>query len=358
MSLEGTPSALKDPKAASLLFLYREIFGTLLDDPSITELAINRPGEIFYEQRGRWCSIEAPHVDMDMLSSFTTNVAVYNSQSFEAKTAPILSAVLPGGERLQSVAPPACPEDKMSITIRRPSFDVRVLKGYEESGFFAELKMPGEKSPEAKRLSDLARSFNDRDFMLSEPREVLEEMRSTFLKEAVRMQKNIVVAGETGSGKTTFMKALMQEIPIDERIITIEDVPELMYGLPNHRNQVNLLYPSEGKGAAQITAESLMKSCLRMKPDRILIAELRGGETFDWVNACLSGHGGSITSCHAGSCRAVFDYLALKILQSEAGSKLPNAVIRELLGLVIDVVIHMHNIRGHRYITEMFYNER
>ena len=99
MSLEGTPSALKDPKAASLLFLYRTIFGTLLDDPSITELAINRPGEIFYEKRGRWCSIEAPHVDMDMLSSFTTNVAVYNSQSFEAKTAPILSALLPGGER-------------------------------------------------------------------------------------------------------------------------------------------------------------------------------------------------------------------------------------------------------------------
>lgn len=349
---------MTDPKAQSLVYLYQAIFKDLLDDPSVTELAINKPYEIFYEKRGRWHSMEAPHVTMEMLTTFTTNVAVFNSQSFEAKTAPILSAVLPGGERLQSVAPPACPDDRMSITIRRPSFDVRLLKGYEESGFFAELKMPGEKSPEAQELSELAKAFNDREVMMNTPTEKLQEMRSLFLKRAVKMQKNIVVAGETGSGKTTFMKALMQEIPLEERIITIEDVPELMYGLPNHKNQVNLLYPSEGKGSTHITAETLMKSCLRMKPDRILIAELRGGETFDWVNACLSGHGGSITSCHAGSCKAVFDYLALKILQSEAGSKLPNAVIKELLGLVIDVVIHMHNVHGHRYITEMLYNER
>ena len=97
------------------------------------------------------------------------------------------------------------------------------------------------------------------------------------------------------------MKALMQYIPKTDRIITIEDCPELVYGLPNHKNQVNLLYPSEATAESPVNATKLMKSCLRMKPDRILLAELRGGETYDWVNSVLSGHSGSITSCHAAN---------------------------------------------------------
>ena len=169
--------------------------------------------------------------------------------------------------------------------------------------------------------------------------------------------KTIVIAGETGSGKTTFMKALMQHIPTDQRIITIEDVPELLYGLPKHENQVNLFYPSEATDKSTVTAASLMRSCLRMKPDRILLAELRGGETFDFLNVCLSGHSGSITSCHAGSCGQVFDYLALKVLQSSTGRELPYAVIQQLLHQVIDVIVHVHRNRTFgRHITELFFN--
>lgn len=343
-------------KAGTLLYLYNTIFGVLLSDPLITELAVNRPGEIFYERNGRWEVLDCPELTYETLEAFVTNVATFNSQTFEPKNQPILSAVLPNGERLQAVAPPACPEGRLSITIRRPSFDVRRLEGYEKNGFFNEVRIPGDKSPEAMELASLAKSFNDATWIRSHNPEECGRNRHQFIKRAVQLGKNIVVAGETGSGKTTFMKALMQEIPTSERIITIEDVPELLYGLPDHRNQVNLLYPSEGTG--NLNAATLMKSCLRMKPDRILIAELRGGETYDWLNACLSGHGGSITSCHSGSCAGVFDYLALKVLQSEAGSKLPTHVIKELLRLVIDVVIHIHNDHGHRFITEIFYNER
>ena len=343
-------------KAGTLNFLYKQLFGDLLTDPLITELAINRPGEVFYERNGHWEVRDCPDITYEELEAFAVNAAIFNAQTFEAQTRPILSAVLPDGERLQAVAPPACPEGRLSITVRRPSFDVRHLAGYEESGFFNEVRIPGEKSPEAVELGELARSFNDATWISSHSKEACAQARHTFIKRAVQLGKNIVVAGETGSGKTTFMKALMQEIPTSDRIITIEDVPELLYGLPNHRNQVNLLYPSEGDGF--LNAAALMKSCLRMKPDRILIAELRGGETYDWLNACLSGHGGSITSCHAGSCAGVFDYLSLKVLQSEAGSKLPNNVIKELLSLVIDVVIHIHNDHGHRFITEIYYNDR
>ena len=155
------------------------------------------------------------------------------------------------------------------------------------------------------------------------------------------------------------MKTLMQSIPLHQRLITIEDVPELMWGLPNHKNVVNLLYPSEAKDDAIITAASLMRSCLRMKPDRILLAELRGGETFDFLNVCLSGHGGTITSCHAGSSKGVFEYLALKVLQSNVGKALPYTVIMKLLHLVLDVVVCIHNdkINGlGRHITELWFD--
>ena len=349
-------SVQQQVKAQTLTYLYEQIFGDLLKDPAITELAVNRPGEIFYERNGRWECIETPSLTYQRLEAFAINAAIFNSQAFEERSNPVLSAVLPNGERLQAVAPPACQDGRISITIRRPSFDVRHLSGYVDSGFFNEVRIPGEKSSDALELAELAKSFDDPAWIKAHPQEEVAAARAGFVLRAVQLGKNIVVAGETGSGKTTFMKALMQEIPTTERIITIEDVPELLYGLPNHKNQVNLLYPSEGTG--DLNAATLMKSCLRMKPDRILIAELRGGENYDWLNACLSGHGGSITSCHAGSCKGVFDYLALKVLQSEAGSKLPNNVIKELLNLVIDVVIHIHNDHGHRFITEILYNER
>ena len=131
--------------------------------------------------------------------------------------------------------------------------------------------------------------------------------------------------------------------------------------LPLHPNYVHLFYPSEAKEEdnASVTAAALLKSCLRMKPTRILLAELRGGETFDFINVAASGHGGSITSLHAGSPQLAFERLALMVLQNRQGRTLPYAVIRRLLYLVVDVVIHVHNdIEGNagRHITEVWYD--
>src|SRR5262249_31899235 len=155
--------------------------------------------------------------------------------------------------------------------------------------------------------------------------------------------KVIVVAGETGSGKTTLMKALVREIPAAERLITIEDVRELF--LPDHPNRVHLLYGSEAseeKGDV-VTGAGLLRSCLRMKPTRILLAELRGGEAFDFLQVCASGHEGSLTSCHAGSCALTFERLALMVLSNRQGRTLPHAVISRLIHQVVDVVVHVHN---------------
>ncbi len=339
-------------KDASVLFML-EPFKPFFEDDKITEICVNKPGEVFVERAGKWVSYDVPELSYDYLKRLGIAVATFANTTFGDST-PIVSAVLPNGERSQFVMPPACKDNTISITIRKPGFDVRTLEDYIESGFFNHVKP--------------AQALNEADQELLGILEALEQaknlnekilFRARFLKRAVELGKNVIIAGETGSGKTTFMKALMQSIPTDQRIITIEDVPELLWGLPNHKNQVNLLYPSEATENSAITAAGLMRSCLRMKPDRILLAELRGGETFDFLNVCLSGHGGTITSCHAGTCKGVFDYLALKVMQSPIGKSLPHSVIMKLLYLVLDVVVCIHNDKVSglgRHITEMWYD--
>lgn len=314
-----------------------------MEDRTITEICINRPCEVFTEADSVWSRHEVPGLTLEVLGSLATAIARYASNDIQ-DTTPVLSALMPEGERVQIVRPPACEQGTISVTIRKPSHQIRTLADYEKQGFFKHIRPPA-------------------DALTSQERELMQLKEAGnymgFLKRAVELEKVIVVAGETGSGKTTFMKGLMQEIPKSQRIITIEDVPELF--LPNHPNHVHLFYPSEAKEEenAMVTAASLLKSCLRMKPNRILLAELRAGETFDFVNICASGHGGSITSCHAGSCELTFERLALMVLQNRQGRQLPYDVIRRLLYLVVDVVIHIHNDTDSyegRHITGLWFD--
>jgi type IV secretion system protein VirB11 len=333
---------------ASVNFLLKPI-RQWMQDPEITEICINRPGEVFIEAKSVWTRHEVPDLTLDLLGSLATAIARFAANDIQ-DTRPLLSAVMPGGERIQIVRAPACEHGTFSVTIRKPSHAIRLMSEYEDQGFFSHLQpitcTPAERIGLNAIDTELLGQFDAGKYV-------------EFLRNAVLREKVIVVAGETGSGKTTFMKSLMQEIPKGERIITIEDVPELF--LPNHPNHVHLFYPSESKGAegAIVTPTTLLKSCMRMKPSRILLAELRGGETYDFVNVCASGHGGSITSCHAGSAELTFVRLAQLVLQSEEGQCLPYSVIQELLYLVIDVVIHVHNdsINGKgRHVTEMWFN--
>ncbi len=342
----------KVAKDTSVLFMLAP-FKPFFDNKCVTEICVNRPGQVFTETAGKWEAHSVPSLTYDHLRRLGTAVATFANTTFGDST-PIVSAVLPRGERSQFVMPPACKDGTISITIRKPSFEVRTLEDYVAGGFFDHIKP-------AQQLNDADHELLalQSEMLAAQDQQSQVVLRARFLQRAVELGKNIIIAGETGSGKTTFMKALMQAIPTRERIITIEDVPELLWGLPNHPNQVNLLYPSEAAENSAITAASLMRSCLRMKPDRILLAELRGGETFDFLNVCLSGHGGTITSCHAGTCKGVFEYLALKVMQSPVGKSLPHHVIMHLLYLVLDIVICIHNDKSGglgRHITEMWYD--
>lgn len=311
-----------------------------LNDAEITEICVNRPGEVFCERLGKWERHDVKDLTFEHLRSLATATARFTMDDI-SDIKPVLSATLPGGERIQIVTPPACEHETVAVTIRKPSRTLWTLADFRLQGLFSCL-----------HLIESRLAVDERDLIGLRREGRYEE----FLHLAVQMGKVIVVIGETGSGKTTFMKALVQEMPSYLRLITIEDVPELF--LPNHPNRVHLFYPSEAKEEenAPVTSASLLRSCLRMKPDRILLAELRGGEAFDFLNVAASGHVGSITSCHAGSPELAFERLALMVLQNRQGRMLPYPVIQRLLRLVIDVIVHIHNdpVLGRR-ITAIWY---
>lgn len=326
---------------ASVRFLFSPI-ARWLEEEGITEIAINKPGEVWIEKSSVWTCFDVPELTYEHLLSMGTAVAAFTGNNICATT-PVLSAVLPKGERVQFVIPPACSPNTVSITIRKPSPFSRSLDDYAKDGYFDHIR------PIQSGL-------------LPHENHLLELMQTDvhqFLIEAVMLEKNIVIAGGTGSGKTTFMNALMEVVPHELRLITIEDVHELF--LPNHPNKVHLLYPSEALPTDPVTSAKLLKSCLRMKPDRIMLAELRGGETFDFINVNASGHGGSITSCHANSAELCFERLAMMAMENPRGQALPYDVIKRLLYQVIDIVIHVTNdVHSSdnlgRHITEIWYD--
>jgi type IV secretion system protein VirB11 len=306
----------------------------LLESKEVTEICINRPGEVFYEADGRWNQLEVSTLTYDRARAFCT--AIVNEsrtgQSITERT-PLVSFTFSTGQRAQFVIPPAVEAGTVSITIRLPSVRRFSLKEYTDSGFF-------------DRLAEA------RSFISSEDRHLIELKKagkySEFFSAAVASRKNIVVAGATGSGKTTFMKALVDHIPADERLVTIEDARELFLTQPN---RVHLLYSRGGQSISSITAKGCMEACLRMKPDRILLAELRGDESFFFIRNCASGHPGSITSCHAGSATQAWEQLALMVKASPEGGGLEYEVIKNLLKMTIDVMVHISAHAGVRRIT-------
>jgi type IV secretion system protein VirB11 len=318
-----------------------EILGLkgFLAEPDVTEICINRPGELYLENRNGWQRVDVPSLTFERARQFCT--AVVNESNTGQRitdTDPVVSLTFPTGQRAQFVIPPACEPGRVSISIRQPSRQARTLAQYDQEGFFAEI-LEGDRAlgPSDRELLDLR----------------AERRYAEFFRQAVLGKKNIVVAGATGSGKTTFMKSLVNQIPTEERLVTIEDARELFIG---HPNVVHLLYSKGGQSTSNVTAKSCMEACLRMKPDRIILAELRGDESFYFIRNCASGHPGSITSCHAGSVEQTWDQLALMVKASSEGAGLEFATIKRLLMLTIDIVVHIRAHAGRRYITGIHFD--
>ena len=314
-----------------------------LDGPGVLEVCVNRPGEMLVETAGGWQSVLAPEMTLERCLSLATAVATFCDQQVNQEH-PLLSANLPSGERIQFVIPPAVPRGTVSITVRKPSQLIKRLEDFECEGLFGRMSamgpVPSTQRPVERELSALKAAGRYAD----------------FLRLAVREHQTIVVSGKTGSGKTTFMKSLAQEVQRHERLITIEDTAELT--LPEHPNVVHLFYSKGAQGTAPVTAKSLLEACLRMRPDRIFLAEVRGDECFHFVRLAASGHPGSLTSVHAGSCALAFEQMALMIRETEAGGGLGLQEIKCLLRLVVDVVVQFDRDERGRFISEVFYEPR
>jgi len=326
-----------DAGAASALELNLRPLRPHLDDPQVTELCINRPKEAFVETRRGWERRALPFADFDWCRRLAKLIANSTRQRVDEE-APILSASLPSGERAQLVLPPATTAGTVAITLRRPSEAVWTIRQLSERGIFRATLRSSTALDETER--ELVRLLGSQQY-------------EAFMRLAVSSRKNILVSGPTGSGKTTWTKALIREIPPSERLVTIEDAQELV--LDSHPNHVRLFYSKDDQGLAKVTPKQLLESCLRMKPDRILLAELRAEEAFDYLRNVNSGHPGSITSIHAGSCELAFEQLVLLVKQSAGGRELARADIKSLLYLLVDVVIQFGVDRHERFIKEIWY---
>lgn len=338
MDAETSPIALVSSEFLQYQYEVLGIAG-FMESQDVTEICINRPGELYLETRSGWERVEVPTLTFERARQFCTAVVNESNTGQRITDAdPMVSLTFPSGPRAQFVIPPACDGGKVSITIRLPSKHTRTLAQYQQDGFFDQiLEQEAGLNTQDQELLALRHS---RDY-------------AEFFKRAVQYRKNIVVSGATGSGKTTFMKSLVNHIPADERLVTIEDARELFI---TQSNVVHLLYSKGGQSSSNVTAKTCMEACLRMKPDRIILAELRGDEAFYFIRNCASGHPGSITSCHAGSPEQTWDQLALMVKASAEGSGLEFAVIKRLLQMTIDIVVHVKAHAGSRYITGIDFN--
>ena len=336
--------------------LLHDILGPIrpiLAREDVTDLCINGPGLLFVEGAHGWERIPADNLTGTWLNGFAKAVASYMSASISERS-PILSGHLPTGERIQIVLPPAAEEP--SITIRRPSHVTFNLDELAEKGAF-DLVAPALGGKKAVGKEGIGQGGSAVPVETVGHRESVrsrlagwsvEDQASVLgiLREIVAHRLNVIVSGATGSGKTTLSKAMIAEIPLDERLIAIEDAKELQFP---HANTVRLFFSRDGAGVSPVTVKDLLVSCLRMKPDRIMLAELRDDETYFYLRNVGSGHPGSITTIHANSAAAAVEQLMLMVRQSSAGAGLTREDIRGLVFNLVDVVIQMERKR----ITEI-----
>jgi len=298
------------PEAEDLdpfLEAYLEPFRNWLGQDDVTELLVNRPGEVWIEQRGQMTCHKAPKVDDSLLQRLAEQVARVSNQGV-SRERPLLAAMLPNGARVQFVAPTAT-RAHWALAIRRHCLLDLPLEAYAHGP----LKPVG---AEASISPD--------------------EDPVGYLREAVRQRKTILISGGTSTGKTTFLNALLREVPVEERVIVVEDTAEVQLHGPN---DLGLIAVKGELGEALINTDDLLQAALRLRPDRILLGELRGKEAVSFLRAVNTGHPGSFSTIHANSTSGALEQLALMVMQSGLGLSRSETI--DYAKSVVDVVVQL-----------------
>jgi len=297
----------------------------------VTDLYINRPGEVWLETA---CGIERheePALNDDALWRLARQIAAASDQGINREH-PLLAATLPDGSRVQICAPPAT-RGNLIVAIRRHNMPDLRLTDYLAAGAFARVGQAA-----------LAREATDAHLAA-----LLDQGRtSDFLATAVQTNKTIVISGGTGTGKTTFLNALLKEAPATERFVLIEDTPEIQL---HHQNAVGLVAVRGKLGEASVTPGDLLEAALRLRPDRIIMGEVRGAEAISWLRAVGTGHPGSITTVHANSPDGAIEQLAM--MSMLAGTELKRAELIDYVRAIVDVFVQLGQDQGARLVTEI-----
>lgn len=308
----------------------------LFAEDGIQEISINRPGEAWVEKYGEMRHENLPEMTIEHMRSLAHLVAQSTSQTISEEK-PLLSATLPGGYRIQIVFPPAAADNGVAMSIRKQTAINLDLDGYAKMGAFLNTKTGlGGHDPHDGALRALYDAGKVQEFIAL----------------AVKAKKNIIITGGTSTGKTTFLNAALKEIPASERIITVEDAREVM--LEHIPNRVHMLVSKGGQGRAKVTTQDLIEACLRLRPDRIIVGELRGAEAFSYLRAVNTGHPGSIATIHADSPQLAIEQLILMIMQADLG--ITREQIKEYVESVIQVIIQLkRGEKGRRYVSEIYF---
>ncbi|HEX5764077.1 MAG TPA: ATPase, T2SS/T4P/T4SS family [Woeseiaceae bacterium] len=303
-------SAIPQEIFNSALEYFLDPIKELLADESVREIMINGVGQIYIEKKGSLEKSSITFPDEDQLLAAVRNIAQYVGHYIRPGTARF-DARLPQGHRVHVVLPPVCRQG-ISVTIRK----------HTKSAF---------------GLEDLVRLGS------------INEESKDFLRLCMEREKNMVISGGTGTGKTTFINALSALIPKGERIITIEDAAELQL---DQEHVVSLeARPPDRKGEGAVTIRDLLHSSLRMRPDRIIVGECRGGEALDLLQAMNTGHGGSMSTLHANS--PIESLRRLETLALFSGEEIPLRFLRAQVASAIDIVVQLQRLRTRRTVQSI-----
>jgi type IV secretion system protein VirB11 len=302
--------------------------------PDVTDILVNRPGEVWVESvTGGIERHAAPDVSEVNLTRLAAQIARIARQGV-SREHPLLTASLPTGERIQIVLPPAT-RSGVALAIRKHVLTDLTLDDYVKTGAMAHTLGAGGHVRRTDPDAGLRKLLKANDV-------------AGFLKKAVRERRNIIVSGGTGTGKTTFLNALLKEIPREERLILIEDAAEIRLA---HENAVGLVAVKGETGEARVDVEDLLQAALRMRPDRIIVGELRGREAFTFLRAINTGHPGSVTTLHADTPDGALEQLSLMALQT--GTAMTRADIMTYAKSVVDIVVQLERHDGRRQVREI-----
>jgi type IV secretion system protein VirB11 len=317
---------------------YLEPFKQHLTDPSVSEICINGTDGGYWVERSGAAAlefVEASIVTDGNLRQLAQMLASNTGQAIN-KEKPLLSCVLPTGERVQVVFPPVSPRG-VAFSIRKQVVKKLTLQEYAALGAFDQVGIVTNNTVQ-ETDAELCELLQSGCYM-------------EFIACAAQKRKNMIISGGTSTGKTTMLNAVLQSINVHERIITIEDTAELQ---PPQPNWLSLLASKGEQGVAKVTIQDLLEASLRLRPDRILLGELRGKEAYTFLRAVNTGHPGSITTVHADNPHAALQQIALMVQQGDI--KMTQEQILAYINSIVDIIIQLSRVDGKRIVSRIWYS--